>query len=174
MLCNVGTVIHWCVLFAFLHTFPGFMPDFPAWMKKKSGSGLSVSATKPKPHFMIYFPKGAHYFWCNVCTTIKVITMTTQSMTTITVMFSRCNRNAVHSSSHHCDVYISITWSTPCCLSWNVQFVCFVCICFHYCGSKKSMFYLCIHTFYRIFELQWKTLFCGHKKGSDVYTVVWQ
>lgn len=93
-------------IFAHVSRFSGWLSNLN---KKKSGSGSSVSATKPKPHFMIYFPKGTHYIWCNVCTTVNVITMTTQCMTTITVMFLRCNRNAVHSSSHHCDVYISIT-----------------------------------------------------------------
>lgn len=93
-------------IFAHVSRFSGWLSNLN---KIKSGSGSSVSATKPKPHFMIYFPKGTHYIWCNVCTTVNVIIMTTQCMTTITVMFLRCNRNAVHSSSHHCDVYISIT-----------------------------------------------------------------
>lgn len=121
-----------CFICIFLYKFPGFTPDSPTfwveWNKAKSGFGSSGSTTKPKPHFIIYFRKGTHYIWCNVCTTINVITMTSETMTMIIVMFLRCSLQLTSLWRLH--QHYMINTIIACCLNSNVHFVC-VCVCLH-------------------------------------------
>lgn len=80
--------------------------------------GSSASSIKPESHFMIYFCKGTHYIRCNVCTTINVITMTTETMT-----FLRCSLQLTSQWRLH--QHYMINTIIACYLTWN----CSVCVC---------------------------------------------